>query len=221
MEITRILVQMHAEEYLKKNDPLGWFEAVYAAAQGDELAIPWANLNPNPHLMEWLDTNPLPSGRKVLVVGCGLGDDAEELSRRGFSVTAFDVSPTAIDWCRKRHPLSKVRYEIQDLLHAPAGWKNFFDLVVEIYTLQSLQSPLREEAVRAMALCLAPQGIVLVITRAKDPNEFPEGPPWPVTKNDLALFTQIGLKSQAFEDFIDKEDQPIRRFRAAYQMPTA
>ena len=217
MEITRILVQMHAEEYLKKNDPLGWFEAVYTAAQGDELAIPWANLSPNPHLMEWLDTNPMPAGRKVLVVGCGLGDDAEELSRRGFTVTAFDISATAIEWCKKRYPLSKVRYETQDLLKSPAGWNQFFDLVVEIYTLQSLQPPIREEGIRSMARFLKPLGVLLVITRAKEPNEFPEGPPWPVTKNELANFSQIGLKPQTFDDFKDLEDPPIRRFRAAYQ----
>ena len=220
MEITRILVQMHAEEYLKKNDPLGWFEAVYAAAKGDELTIPWVNLSPNPHLVEWLDTNPMPSGKKALVVGCGLGDDAEELSRRGFSVTAFDISPTAIEWCRKRYPLSKARYETQDLFKAPAGWKQFFDLVVEIYTLQSLQSPLREQAIQTIARFAAPQGIVLAITRAKEANEFPEGPPWPVTKSELALFSQAGLKPQTFDDFKDLEDPPIRRFRAAYQRPT-
>ena len=28
----------------------------------------------------------------------GLGDDAEELVRRGFDVTAFDISDTAIQW---------------------------------------------------------------------------------------------------------------------------
>lgn len=221
MEITRILVQMHVEEHLKKNDPLGWFEAVYTAAKGDELTIPWANLTPNSHLMEWLDTNPMPERKKVLVVGCGLGDDAEELSRRGFSVTAFDISPTAIDWCRKRFPLSKVRYETQDLLKPPAGWNRFFDLVVEIYTLQSFQTPIRESAIKAIAQFVAPQGRLLVITRAKEPSEFPEGPPWPVTKNELIIFQQSGLKPQTFDDFKDLEDPPIRRIRASYQLPPA
>jgi ubiquinone/menaquinone biosynthesis C-methylase UbiE len=217
MEVTRILVQMHAEDHLKKNDPLGWFETVYVAAQGDELAIPWANLSPNPHLMEWLDKNPTQAGKKALVVGCGLGDDAEELSRRGFWVTAFDISPTAIAWCKKRFPLSQVRYEVQDLLQSPSGWDQFFDFVVEAYTLQSIQSPLREDAIRRLPRFLEPQGKLLVIARGKEPNEFPEGPPWPLTKNDLAPLSQMGLMGDTFEDYLDEELPPIRRFRAAYQ----
>ena len=119
MEVTRILVQLKQEEHFKKQDPLGWFEAVYAEAKGDELAIPWANLTPNPFLMDWLNQNPMPAGKRALVVGCGLGDDAEELSRRGFSVTAFDISPTAIAWCMRRFPLSKVRYETAVSFFAP------------------------------------------------------------------------------------------------------
>ncbi len=218
MEVTRILVQIKAEEYFKKKDPLGWFEAVYAEANGDELAIPWAHLAANPHLVEWLERNPQSPGKKALVVGCGLGDDAEELSRRGLSVTAFDISPTAIAWCKRRFPLSKVRYEILDLYQAPPGWTRYFDFVFEAYTLQSLQSPLREEAIGCLARFINPQGKLLVICRGKEPNELPEGPPWPLTKNDLAYFLQADLKCVSFEDFMDEEDPPVRRFRALYRL---
>jgi len=216
LDITRILVQMKAEEHFKNQDPLGWFEAVYAGANNDELAIPWANLTPNPHLLDWFDAHPMPLGKKALVVGCGLGDDAEELSRRGFSVTAFDISPTAIAWCKKRHPFSKVRYEALDLFQAPAGWTRYFDFVFEAYTLQSLQSPLREESIRALSRLVSSQGKLLVVTRGKEPQEQPEGPPWPLAKNDLAYFLQAGLQCDNFEDFIDDETPPIRRFRALY-----
>ncbi len=216
MEVTRILVQLKAEEHFKNKDPLGWFEAVYAGANADELAIPWANLAPNPSLVEWLDQNPMPPGKRALVVGCGLGDDAEELSRRGLAVTAFDISPTAIEWCRRRFPLSKVKFEAVNLFEAPSGWDRYFGMVFEAYTLQSLQSPLREDAIRRMARFLAPQGKLLVVSRGKEPNEFPEGPPWPLTKNELELFLQQGLSKLSFEDFVDKETPPIRRFRAVY-----
>lgn len=218
MEVTRILVQIKAEEHFKNKDPLGWFEAVYAGANGDELAIPWANLSANPHLVEWLEKNPVPPGKKALIVGCGLGDDAEELTRRGLAVTAFDISPTAIAWCKRRFPFSKVRYETMDLFQAPAGWTRYFDFVFEAYTLQSLQSPLREEAISCLGRLVSAQGNLLVISRGKEPNQLPEGPPWPLTKNDLSCFLEENLNCDSFEDFMDLEDPPIRRFRALYRL---
>ncbi|MCC5670705.1 class I SAM-dependent methyltransferase [Nostoc sp. CHAB 5784] len=45
---------------------------------------------------------PFASGQKALVIGCGLGDDAEAIASLGFEVTAFDISPTAIAWCQER-----------------------------------------------------------------------------------------------------------------------
>ncbi|MDZ7952448.1 hypothetical protein [Nostoc sp. DedQUE09] len=39
---------------------------------------------------------PFASGQKALVIGCGLGDDAEALAHLGFEVTTFDISPTAM-----------------------------------------------------------------------------------------------------------------------------
>ncbi|HVZ80026.1 MAG TPA: class I SAM-dependent methyltransferase [bacterium] len=204
---------------MKKSDPLGWFESVYAAANGDELMVPWANLGPNPWLTEWLDRHPFPDGKRALVVGCGLGDDAEELSRRGLSVTAFDISPTAIHWAKRRFPLSQVKYEVMDLFHAPQGWERYFGFIFEGYTLQSMQSPLREQAIQRIAGLLAPKGDLLVVARGKEANEFPDGPPWPLTQDDLSNFARQGLSIQSSEDFMDKENPPVRRFRAHYQRP--
>lgn len=77
-----------AREYSERGDPTGWFEALYAQADGDAGVISWADLEPNPNLVEWL-TRRSPAGTEMraLKVGCGLGDDAEELARRGFEVT--------------------------------------------------------------------------------------------------------------------------------------
>lgn len=69
---------------------------MYSAAGEDLAALPWASLKPFPLLVEWLDGPGAEVGGEALVVGTGLGDDAEELARRGFAVTAFDLSPTAI-----------------------------------------------------------------------------------------------------------------------------
>ena len=84
---------------------------LYAGADWDPDEIPWANLKPNPALVQWLDLHPpAKSHRRALVVGCGLGDDAEELAARGFVVTAFDISAAAVAWCKQRFPASRVNY---------------------------------------------------------------------------------------------------------------
>jgi ubiquinone/menaquinone biosynthesis C-methylase UbiE len=96
-------------------------------------------LAPNPNLVEWLDRTRIDGKqKKALVVACGLGDDADALAQRGFDVVACDISQTAIEWCRKRFPRSKVNYVVADLFNPPAGWHRAFNFVLEAYTLQSL-----------------------------------------------------------------------------------
>ena len=56
------------------------------------------------------------------MVACGLGDDAEALAAAGWRVTAFDISPAAIAWCRERFPASPVDYQVQDLSAVPSSW---------------------------------------------------------------------------------------------------
>lgn len=56
-----------------------------------------------PSLVHWLVKN-LGEGLSAVVVGCGLGDDAEALAAAGFAVTAFDVSGSAIAWAKERFP---------------------------------------------------------------------------------------------------------------------
>ena len=94
-----------AAEYAGKGDPTGWFEALYKEAEEGKSTVPWANRGANPGLLEFLESAPASSGRKkALVIGCGLGDDAEQLAARGFETTAFDISETAIRTARKRFP---------------------------------------------------------------------------------------------------------------------
>src|SRR5580700_11432413 len=147
-----------AQAYVAKGDAVGWFEPLYAEAQGNAERVPWADLKPNPNLVEWLDREAIRGdGRTALVVGCGLGDDAELLAARDFRVTAFDVAPSAVAWCRRRFPTSSVRYETADLLQPPQDWIGVFDFVFEAYTLQVLKpAAMRSQATRCLAAVLSP-----------------------------------------------------------------
>src|SRR5688500_16295705 len=83
-----------AAAHVQRGDPLAWFDVLYRAAGGQASAIPWADLRPNPNLSDWLRVAALPPGR-ALVIGCGLGDDAELLASLGWAVVAFDISAEA------------------------------------------------------------------------------------------------------------------------------
>lgn len=194
------------------------FEDIYVRAGQDFGAIPWAALAPNPALVSWLGRQPPPSGDRALIIGCGLGDDAEEAARRGYQVTAFDLSPTAIRHCRERFPGSAVDYQVADLFQLPAAWTGTFGLVVEIRTLQSLPLPQRADATRAMAAAVRPGGRVFARCLARGDGEPPVSRPWPVSHRELLGFAAAGLRETEFAD------QPAtpphgRFFTAVYTRP--
>ncbi len=213
----RVKARDIARRHLTAGDALGWFEDLYSAAKGDPTAVPWADLAPNPNLVEWLDAHALSGrGKSALKVGCGLGDDAEELARRGFETTAFDISGTAIAWCRKRFPNSSVNYQVTELFTFPHEWEERFDFVLESYTLQVLPPDMRKQAIRAISRLVRTGGRLLVIARGRDPGEEEGMMPWPLTRTEFLEFQAQGLREFSFEDFVDREDPPVRRFRAAY-----
>lgn len=216
-DIVRQKARELARKHIEAGDALGWFEAVYAGAHGEASNIPWADLAPNPNMVDWLEAGAIRGqGLRALKIGCGLGDDAEELAGRGFVTTAFDISKTAISWCRRRFPGSPVAYRVCDLFDAPVEWRGAFDLVVESYTLQVLPPSLRPEAVRRIAAFTAPGGTLLVIARGRNPDDPPGAMPWPLVREELAAFENAGLKNLGLEDYFDNEDPPVRRFRAVY-----
>lgn len=205
-----------ASDSLERGDPVGWFERLYAEAQRGEAVVPWADLTPNPHVVAWLDRERPKPGR-ALDVGCGLGDTAEDLARRGFSVVAFDVAATAVDEARRRFPASRVDYRAADLLRLPRDFAGAFDLVVECYTLQVLPPAARAEAIAALRDTLAPGGTLLVVARGREPAEPPGSMPWPLTRAELEAIATPSLALVSFEDFVDDEDPPLRRFRALFR----
>src|SRR5216684_1884579 len=209
-----------AAECHRKGDPTGWFERLYQEGEAGKSTVPWANLRPNPFLLDFWKAHPPATAEKTaLIIGSGLGDDAEQLATWGFRTTAFDISETAIRASRKRFPATSVEYCTANLLEPPSAWRRTFDFVFEANTLQVLPAHLRLRAIENIAGFLRPGGLLLVIARGREPSD-PEGQmPWPLTSVELSAFTAAGLQEISFEDLLDFEDpaEPaVRRFRALY-----
>ena len=55
-----------------------------------------------------------------------------------------------------------------------------------------------------------------MIARAREPEDPIGNMPWPLTKEELSLFRLYKLQEISFEDYLDTEDPPVRRFRVTY-----
>jgi hypothetical protein len=235
-----------AARFNASGDPCGWFEPLYREAEEGRSEVPWADLRPNPHLLSLWSTQPWEaSGKTALVVGSGLGDDAEQLARWGFRTTAFDIAETAIAVARRRFPASAVEYVTADLFAPPPSWLASFDFVLEAYTLQVFPAEIRRKVIEKISRFVrAPQqtqpgspasavvelagvedrrlpgtpgGLLLAIARGREPND-PEGQmPWPLTRAEVDEFTRFGLEQRRFDDYVDPNEPGVRRFRALYQ----
>lgn len=205
-------------EFAEKDDALGWFDALYKEASGDNSKIPWADLKPNKFLVRFAEETDLKgNNRNALVVGCGLGDDARFLHDSGFRVTAFDISNTAIEWARKLHADTDIKFFTADLFNPPKEWYQAFDYVLEVYTIQPLPLEMRETTIDAIANFVGFGGKILVITRGRDDDEMPLEMPWALSKKDLSRFEKNGLKPTHFEEVFGDEEEPIRRFAVEYE----
>ena len=179
------------------DEALAWFDRLYRDAAGDPARIPWASESVCPIVAGHLIDNTGP-GRAV-VVGCGIGDDSEAVAAAGYDTVGFDVSPEAIEWCRRRFPESTVDYLVTDLFSLLDEWHEAFDLVVEIRTVQSLPPDVRTDVLGRVASLVAPGGRLLTVALARAENVIPYGPPWAISEREMGGFVDAGLEMVSLE----------------------
>jgi SAM-dependent methyltransferase len=224
-----------AARSLATGDPTGWFEQLYAEAESGQAAVPWFRGAPRPTLVAWAEQHSIPSeGRRALVVGCGLGDDAEYVAGLGFATVAFDISASAIRAARRRFPGSGVAYTVADLLDPPRAWHEAFDLVVECYNVQALPKAVQPAAIVQVGRMVAPGGDLLVIGFVADedgggPGDQgggdqgggDQGPPWPLTRAEVESFATGGLRATLIDEVTDPADPTVRRWVAEFTRPSS
>ena len=202
---------------LAAGDPTGWFEQLYAEAGAGTAEVPWDVPRPSKLLAEWARAAAVVgNGRSALVVGCGLGRDAEFLAGLGFVTTGFDIAATAVRTARERHPDSPVDYDVADLLDLPPRWHGGFDLVLESNNVQALPKPERDRAIAAVGTLVAPGGTLLVLAAA-DTGAVRAAPPWPLTRAEVDAFASAGLTPIRVEELTDAEDPLVKRWRAEFR----
>lgn len=116
--------------------------------------------DPNPWLAE--HHRLLPAGGKVLCVADGESRNGVFLAAAGFDVTAFDISPVAIDKARALAAQRGVELEL--LVADAAQWRfepDAFDAVVAIF-IQFASPELRARLFEGFRRTLRPGGVLLI-----------------------------------------------------------
>lgn len=211
-----------AQAAIAAGDATGWFEQVYADAAAGKTSVPWDRGQANELLIRWASgqyqDGPVRAadGARAIVIGCGLGEDAEYIAGLGFVTTAFDIAPTAIAVARSRFPSSRVDYQVADLLAPPIRWSRAFDLVIESITVQALPDPPRAAALARLGEFVAPGGTLIVIARRREAGTADSGPPWSLTQAEIGSIAASGVRLVSAET-IEPGPVPSRRWLAEFR----
>ncbi|MBK1789744.1 class I SAM-dependent methyltransferase [Persicirhabdus sediminis] len=220
MDDHRTKAQSLAHQSLAEGSLTGWFDKVYQSADGNSDEVPWAKMGIHPILQPWLDKQSPAQDLSAVIIGCGLGDDAEAIAQLGYNCTAFDISDNAINWCKERFPQTKVNYLTADLFELPSSIQPRYDFVLEIYTIQSLPLSERARTIQAIAELVAPAGELLLITMLRPDENQPAGPPWPLSQAEIGLFEQCGLELKSYHPIPPNNADEAEQARVHFTRPS-
>lgn len=157
---------------------------------------PWDKGEPTPALVDLIaDSEPTGSSwGRVLVIGCGCGHDAGAIAAAGEgiveSVTAIDLSETAVNLARAAYPAVDVQH--QDLFDLPTDFAGAFDTVWEHTCFCAIHPHQRESYAHAVRRALKPGGQLIGLFFTID-EESREGPPFKSTRAAIrAVFDATG-----------------------------
>lgn len=126
----------------------------------------------NPVRADYIGSRAVLAGARVLDVGCGGGLLAEDLARRGASVTAIDLAPTMIQTARLHAAESSlaIDYRVQDAADLALQQPQGFDVVCCMEMLEHVAEPAR--FVQTLARLVRPGGAVFVSTLNRNIKSF-------------------------------------------------
>lgn len=192
--------------------PTDW-NARYVA--GD---TPWDSGRPSVELERLLGELALAPGR-VLEVGCGSGTNAVYLARRGYDVTAVDVSPLAVERAAARAAEARVAVacHVADLLQ-PVDDQAFFDgrpfpLIFDRGVYHALREVDLAGFLRNLERLASPGGFYLLLAGNANEPDRENGPPR-VRAEELCrelapLFELVQLREFHFDGIVI-DSQPVR-----------
>jgi phosphoglycolate phosphatase-like HAD superfamily hydrolase/SAM-dependent methyltransferase len=143
----------------------------------------WDKGEPAPGLVDFLSLHPEVAGQRVLVPGCGRGNDVRAWAESGCDVVGLDVSPRAIEEAASRLGADpRIRLLVADFLSKPENFGQF-DWVFEHTLWCAIPPSKRKEYVESVAAVLPSGGRYLSLNYLQPADEA--GPPFGVTVAEL------------------------------------
>lgn len=133
----------------------------YRQVHGKKLQ--WASDSPSPIVGQVMDRCCIGGKAKLLELGCGEGRDAAALLVRGCQLTATDISPEAIRYCREKWPEHAQNFQILDCINGQLDEK--FDFIYAVAVIHMLVDDMdRKEFYCFLREHLTDDGAALVCT---------------------------------------------------------
>lgn len=111
---------------------------------------------------------------RVLVLGCGSGNDAALFAEDGHIVTAVDFSQEALDRAQKKYAhYENIKWIKADAFSLPKEFLNAFDILVEHTLYCAIDPSKRQDLVQAWRKCLVDKGFLLGIFYVMDQKNPP------------------------------------------------
>ncbi|WP_330233679.1 class I SAM-dependent methyltransferase [Nocardia sp. NBC_00508] len=147
------------------------------------------------------------SGARVVDIGCGPGDFARMLARRGGQVTGVDPSPQMIDYATARsRDLTHCRFELGTAQSLPLPDASA-DLVTSTFAMHHIPAAHRSDAVAQMFRVLRPGGRLLLA------DTHPTGPVLSTAVRVMARFAAHRTHDTAHDNGDHLASIDIRRYR--------
>ena len=121
----------------------------------------WELNKPSPPLVEALPQLKVNRSR-ILVPGCGTGNDAAFLAEQGHIVTAIDYCQEAIDLAKKKYGhIQNLKFVQADVFKLSESYMRAFDIVFEHTLFCAVPFEKRQNLVKVYRQCLADHGHLL------------------------------------------------------------
>jgi methyl halide transferase len=128
---------------------------------------PWDVKSPDSHLAEIVKNTPVKPCR-ALELGCGTGTNAIWLARQGFTVTALDLSETALEQARKKDGADACTFELADFFDDPLPGTDF-GFVFDLGCMHGFTNPEHRNMLAGrVARCLSEGGCWLNLSSSLD-----------------------------------------------------
>lgn len=146
------------------NGKFDW-ETIYQEIPFDNMG--WYHSTLDPDLKEYLDDQQIKTGH-FLDIGTGAGNQAIELSKKGFTVIGTDISKTAITNAQERFPNTEVEFIVDNILHSKLTTK--FDYIFDRGCYHNINKDQRAVFIQSVHQLLAVNGIFFLKCFSNNPN---------------------------------------------------